>query len=43
MFDPQVFVGQQDLSGDGMAGCACGCGCSGGAGSGTGAGSDNQF
>ncbi|HEU4453942.1 MAG TPA: hypothetical protein VFR81_12825 [Longimicrobium sp.] len=37
MFDPQGFVGLQDLSAL-PAACACGCACSGGAGGGGGGG-----
>lgn len=36
MFDPQAFVGIQDLT---TLAAACGCGCSGGAGAGAGQGS----
>ncbi len=36
MFDPQAFVGMQDLL---TLSAACGCGCSGGAGAGAGQGS----
>jgi len=38
MFDPQAFVGAQDLTAA-VGACACGCSCSGGAGGGGGAGS----
>jgi hypothetical protein len=38
MFDPQGFVGLQDLS-TAAAACGCGCSCTGGAGGGGGGGS----
>lgn len=42
MFDPQGFVGLQDLSVE-AASCGCGCTCGGGAGGGGGGGSAPQL